>query len=53
MNQTTTQSVAPDEPMGIVISGGAMHEPAPVFRAYVWGSAPEQPRERQATPVAA
>lgn len=29
------------EPVGIVISRGSRAEPAPRFRAYVWGPAPE------------
>jgi hypothetical protein len=30
-----------DEPVGIVISRGSRAEPAPIFRAFVWGPAPE------------
>ena len=32
------------EPMGIVISGGPVHETPPLISAYVWGPAPERPR---------
>jgi hypothetical protein len=30
-----------DEPVGIVISRGSRAEPAPIFCAFVWGTAPE------------
>jgi hypothetical protein len=30
-----------DEPVGIVISGGSLPEPAPRFWAYVWGQEEE------------
>jgi hypothetical protein len=29
------------EPVGIIISRGTRAEPAPIIRAFVWGSAPE------------
>ena len=29
------------EPIGIVISSGASEESLPLFRAYVWGPAPD------------
>ncbi|MDQ3948722.1 MAG: hypothetical protein M3282_00110 [Gemmatimonadota bacterium] len=32
------------EPMGIVISGGPVRDTPPIISAYVWGPAPEQPR---------
>jgi hypothetical protein len=34
-------TVTSDEPLGIVISRGTRAEPTPVFRAYIWGPAPE------------
>jgi len=33
----------PEEPMGIVINGGARPEEGTVFVAYVWGPAPAAP----------
>jgi hypothetical protein len=32
-----TRDDTTDEPVGIVISGGSLPEPAPRFWAYVWG----------------
>jgi len=37
----TQLETTPQEPVGIVISRGAHTEPAPVFVAFVWGSAPD------------
>jgi hypothetical protein len=39
------------EPMGIIVSLGAVTEKAPLFSAYVWGPAPEP--ETSASKVAA
>ena len=33
------------EPVGIVISGGRVPDTPPLIWAYVWGTAPEQPRK--------
>jgi len=30
------------EPVGIVISRGTRAEPAPIFHAFVWGTAPDK-----------
>ena len=45
-------SLKNQEPIGIVISRGSREEATPVFRAYVWGPAPEQDAD-QVTPKAA
>lgn len=42
MDGKAQQSTPVEEPMGIVISRGKRDEPAPAFRAYVWGPAPEE-----------
>lgn len=33
------------EPMGIIIARGSRDEAVPMFRAYVWGPAPERSDE--------
>jgi hypothetical protein len=43
--KATTSNVADEEPIGIVISRGSRVEHAPKFFAYVWGPAPENPKE--------
>jgi hypothetical protein len=40
------------EPIGIVISRGSRHEPAPTFFAYVWGPDPENPEDGTPTKAA-
>lgn len=40
------------EPVGIVISGGPVHETPPVFAAYEWGPAPEPRRTAREPRVA-
>jgi hypothetical protein len=42
-----SDNAANEEPMGIVISGGSRPEPRPLFLAYEWGPAPEEPAARQ------
>lgn len=39
--QITRRKNSDQEPIGIVISRGTRDEATPVFRAYVWGPAPE------------
>ena len=34
------------EPLGIIIARGSRDEAVPVFRAYVWGPAPERASEQ-------
>ncbi len=34
--------VAPDEPVGIVISRGSRAEPAPIFRLFLYGPYPDE-----------
>ena len=41
------------EPMGIVIAGGARPEVTPRFAAYVWGPAPAVEAEREEPKAAA
>jgi len=42
MKAQKTEVPTPDqEPIGIVISRGPRQEERPMFRAYVWGPAPE------------
>jgi hypothetical protein len=40
-------AVANEEPMGIVISGGISREQRPLFIAYEWSPAPDEPAARQ------
>ena len=39
--QISGRNHSDQEPIGIVISRGTRAETTPVFRAYVWGPAPE------------
>lgn len=42
MDSKDQSSTPAEEPIGIVISRGKRDEPAPAFRAYIWGPAPEE-----------
>jgi hypothetical protein len=41
------------EPVGIVISGGPVHETPPLISAYVWAAAPQHPRRKPEPQAAA
>ena len=50
MDRFSTTFDIDDEPVGIVISGGSLPEPAPRFWAYVWGQEEEPGLATDVTP---
>ncbi|MBL8958677.1 MAG: hypothetical protein JNJ98_02405 [Gemmatimonadetes bacterium] len=50
MEHFSTTFEIDDEPVGIVISGGSLPEPAPRFWAYVWGQEDEPGLATSAAP---